>query len=85
MKSQDQIIKHPSVIIMVIVILMVKIVVIIILASIYWTLTMCQALCVSILHCLGKMLWFSFVLSHNTSDTRLCGLFSDTDQFCDTS
>ena len=70
---------------MVIVILMVKIVVIIILASIYWALTTCQVLCVSILHCLGEMLCFSFVLSHNTSDTRLCGLFFDIDQFCDTS
>lgn len=36
-------------------------------------------------NCLGEMLCFSFVLSHNTSDTRLCGLFFDIDQFCGTS
>ena len=39
---------------MVIVILTGKIVVIMILASIYWALTTCQALCVSILIVLGK-------------------------------
>ena len=73
MRSLDQIIKDSSVIIMVMVIIMVKIRVIIILANIYRALTMCQVL--SILHCLRKMLCFSFILSHNTFFFKLIYLF----------
>lgn len=60
MKSLDQIIKDPSIIIMVIVMLMVKIVVITILASTYWA--PCVKHYVSVFHIVLGKHCFSLVL-----------------------